>query len=98
MAENRKRMMDKFQKHLYDNYYEYCKRHQLKPTARGLIIFLIDQDLIPPVSIKQYAVLNEFETLFEKQEKQKTKTVHSLADFFNIPERTIWSILSKKRK
>lgn len=96
MSENRKRILDTFQQHLYQNYEKFCKRQDLQPTAQGLIIFLIDHDLIPPVTIKRYTVLQEFEEVFPKQEHHKTQTVHILSDRFNIPERTVWGILKKK--
>ena len=95
MAENRKRIMDKFQKFLNEEYVTYCDRHELRPTPQAMITFLIDRDMIPPIVIKRYTVLDEFENLYEKQAGKKTKTVHSLADFFNIPERTVWGILSQ---
>ncbi len=93
MTENRKKILDTFQKCLYDNYINYCHRHKLMQSNEGLIIFLIDQDLIPPKNIKGYAVINEFKKIKEEQKQKKTKLVELLSDRFNLSERTVWGIL-----
>ena len=64
MTENRKHIFDSFQAHLNLNYKSYCERHGISESIPGLITFLIDQELIPPVVIKRYTVLKEFEELF----------------------------------
>lgn len=96
MAENRKKILDAFEGHLSLIYKDYCRRQGEKPTPDGMITFLIDKDLIPAVAIKRFTILHEFEHLYPLKENHKTKTVHSLSDKFNIPERTIWSILKKQ--
>lgn len=96
MTENRKLILDKFQEHLDMEYHLYCQRHHIEPSTQALITFLIDHNLIPPVSVKRYTVIQEFEELIKKMEHQKTKTVNVLSDKFNIPERTIWGILKKR--
>lgn len=90
-------MLDGFQKHLFVEYHAYCTRHHLQPSMEGLVTFLIDKDLILPLTIKRYTVLQEFDDLYLNLENQKTKTVNALSDKFNIPPRTIWGILTKKK-
>lgn len=97
-SENRKFILDKFQEYLESNYKQFCNRHEIIPSTEVFITFLVDQDLIPSVSIKRYTVLQEYEHLIQKRESQKTKTVVALSDKFNIPERTVWSILNKKKR
>jgi len=98
MLENRKLILDKFQEHIDTDYHNFCERHQINPSTNALLTFLIDQNLIPAVSIKRYTVNQEFENLTEQFNSKKTKTVNALSDKFNIPERTIWGILKKKEK
>jgi len=93
MTDNRKQLLDTFQQCLYDNYKDYCQRHELIQTSEGLIVFLIDQDLIPPKNIKGYAVINEFEKIKEQKEGKKTRLVELLSDRFNLSERSVWGIL-----
>ncbi|HFA50772.1 MAG TPA: hypothetical protein ENJ95_17325 [Bacteroidetes bacterium] len=98
MTENRKHILDRFQEHLNLSYGTYCERHGIPESLPGLITFLIDQGLIPPVAVKRYAVLKEFEELYPAQGNHKTRTVNTLADKFNIPERTIWGILKYREQ
>jgi len=96
MIENRKQILDVFQEKIDEAYTEYCQRHDKYPSTKGLITFLIDKNIIPSVVIKRYAVSREFDEMLPQNDGHKTKTVNRLADRFNIPERTIWSIIKKK--
>lgn len=97
MLPPRKIMLDGFQKHLFVDYNEFCKRHDLSPSVEGLITFMIDNDLITSITIKRYTILQEFEELYLKLENRKTQTVNALSDKFDIPPRTIWGILTSKK-
>ena len=97
-SENRKLIQDKFQEYLGYDYKDFCKRHEIIPSTENFITFLIDQNLIPSVSIKRYTVIKEFENLTQKTDSKKTKMVLALSDKFNIPERTVWAILNNKKR
>jgi len=97
MTENRKGLMDAFQKIVCKDYYEYCDRHQINPNTDSIITYLIDQGLIPSTKIKQFTVTKEFEETYHEHNQHKTKTVYSISDKFNIPERTIWNILKNTK-
>ena len=96
MTKNRKLVLDKFEEHINAAFKVFCKQHHIQPTTQSLITFLIDKDLIPPVKVKRFTITHEFKELFEKMEIPKSKTVVALSEKFNIPERTIWSILKKE--
>jgi len=98
MEEYRKRMIDRFQEHLYQNFKNYCARHGFDPTDDQLITFLIDQDLIPLTQIQRYAVVNEFENVYPDHTLHKTQAVSTVANRFSISERTVWSILKHIRQ
>lgn len=97
MEEARKRLLDRFQDHLHQNFETYCERHGIDKTDIQLITFLIDQDLISSVHIQRYAVVNEFEKLRAEQGCPKIQAVNVLAHRFNISERTVWTILKNIR-
>lgn len=91
---HKKLLLDRFQEHLGQKFRDYCTRHPLDETDdKRLLTFLIDQELIPPVHIQRYAVLREFEQVYQEAQGHKTQAVQALADRFCISERTVWSIL-----
>ena len=94
MADNKKLILDKFQEHVNISYQDFCKRHDIESSSESLITFLIDQNLIPPVTIKRFTVKQEFQQSAESS-IPKSKKIVALSDKFNIPERTIWGILKK---
>lgn len=97
MEETRKHLLDRFQEHLCRNFETYCLKHGIDQNEDRLIIFLIDQDLIPATHLKRYAVKKEYELLQEERSSfQKTQMVSILAHRFNISERTVWEILKHK--
>lgn len=96
MAENQQLILDKFQEHLQATFQGFCERHQLSNSTQSLITFLIDKNLISSVNIKRFTVTREFEELYQRKQMQKSSAINALSDKFNIPERTIWSILKKK--
>lgn len=98
MEAYRKRIIDRFQDHLNQNFKNYCKRHGIERTDDQLITFLIDQNLISITHIQRYTVLREFEKLYPEQDYHKTQTVNVLADRFSISKRTVWSILKHMDK
>ena len=97
MTQNRKYVLDKFEEHLFLKYSAYCEAHGKQPSSEGLVTYLIDQDLIPPVAIRRFAVKEEFDKLAGNQYFNKTQSVRVISDLFNIPQRTIWGILKYKK-
>ena len=95
---NRKQILDLFEEQLFVSYEDYCKKHNMRPDHRGLITYIIDQELINPSVIQKYTVLKEFNARCPADRGQKTQTVEALADRFNLSSRTIWSILKSHVK
>jgi predicted transcriptional regulator YheO len=93
MDGNRKHLLERFQEHLDEHYQVWCERHDVRKSDDRLVTFLIDQELIPSVQIKRYAVRSEFEKLSKEPIFNKTQIVNTLAHRFNISERTVWNIL-----
>ncbi|WP_421795886.1 hypothetical protein [Haliscomenobacter sp.] len=95
---NRKQILDLFEDQLFISYEDYCNKHELPPDYKGLITYIIDQELIHPSVIQKYTVLKEFNARCLGDRGQKTQTVEALADRFNLSSRTIWSILKSHVK
>ena len=53
MLPPRKIMLDGFQKHLFVDYNDFCKRHDLSPSVEGLITFMIDKDFLQSLDLFQ---------------------------------------------
>ena len=94
----RKHLLDRFQQHLLEAYKNHCRTHELKATNKGLVIFLIDQDLIGEPAIRRFTVLKEMEGLNNEKVVGKTLAVHTIARRFNISERAVWNILQRQMK
>jgi hypothetical protein len=95
---NRKQILDLFETQLYSSYEVYCQKHGLQPDYKGLITYIIDQELINPSTIQKYTILKTFHDQCLDIRGQKTQTVETLADRFNLSSRTIWSILKSEGK
>jgi AraC-like DNA-binding protein len=93
MSDYRKTLMDSFESHLEQEYQAYCSRHNLQLSVSGMITFIVDRKLIPDSHIRRFAILKEFQSIFEENDRHKTLTVEALADRFNLSERTVWTIL-----
>lgn len=99
MTENGgKQLFDIFQERLSDSYNAYCSYHNMEEDIKGFITYLIDHQLIDTLTIKRYAILNEFDDLYKTNSYKKTQTVNDLAHRFNLSSRTIWSILKYKER
>ena len=89
----KKHLIDKFQEHLEAQYDEYCRRHDIAKNEHQLIGYLIDQMLIHPTLLQKYTILREYEKINHESKCPKTQAVETLANRFNLSERTVWSIL-----
>ena len=93
MSQDKKIMLDAFQKHLLLDYQEYCKKHDVEETIAAFITYAIDENLFSSRVVRRYTVLKEFENLYPVSGKRKTAIVNGLADRFHISERSIWTML-----
>ena len=98
MEEQRKHLLDTFQKRLFLNYEAYCRAHEVQDDINGFITYMIDHSLIHPTTIKRYTILNEYDKLYPKNNYHKTQTVTNLAELFNISTRSVWTILKERQR
>ena len=92
MQSIRKTVIDKFQQYLVQDYVAYCVEHGLEENAKCFLTFLMDRDFIPTSQINRYAVSCEYRELSLK-DKKKTKKIKAIANFFNLSERHVWSLI-----
>lgn len=95
---NRKQILDLFESQLLQEYKAFCDHHQIQLDFKGLITYIIDQDLINPQIIQKYTVLRTFHARKLAQRGAKTQMVEEIADRFNLSARTVWSILKQDDK
>ncbi len=93
MENSRKRIMQDFQRHLTENFTDYVNRHDLEPDLDNFITYMIDLDLIPPVNIKRYTVLQDFEQIYPQKKTKKTHAAEVISDKYQLSIRSVWSIL-----
>lgn len=99
MADNRKQILDKFQKRLCENYRNYSLLYSETETENieDFITYMIDHELIDANTIRRYTVINEYERIQSEGEK-KSRSISIVAKRFNLSERTIYSLLRKSRR
>ncbi len=92
---SRKFILDIFSEKLREKFEVFCKEHRQYNNIENFVTYLIDQEIIPPSTIKHYAINETFNELFIDNEKQKTEIVNTLANRFNLSPRSIWNALRK---
>ncbi|MFN7116404.1 MAG: hypothetical protein ACK4TA_06355 [Saprospiraceae bacterium] len=92
---SRKYVFDIFSEKLRGKFAIFCREHRQQDTLENFITYLIDQDIIPPSTIKHYAINETFNELYASSAQPKTEVVNTLADRFNLSPRSIWNALRK---
>lgn len=93
--QNRKQVLDIFTQKLQNKFEIYCKEHRQDVKLDNFITYMIDQELISPSIISQYAIAEVFNEIYKDSEEQKTEVVNMVAHRFNLTPRSIWNILRK---
>lgn len=96
--------MDAFRKFLYDefctktleNYTTYCKENKMSESSSGIITFLIDHELIKPVTVRHYTICQDFTYQYSSSDKSKSEIVRLLSQRYNLSERSVWAVIKSK--
>ncbi len=96
MALTRKFLLDKFEAYTIESYHDFCEKHDIEANLENFMTYLIDQGMISHTEIKRNTIRREFDELYPQKEHHKTKTVLTLAERFNVSERSVWNILKEK--
>ena len=89
----RKQLLDEFCGKTLQNYREYCQKTQIQEDPKTIITYLIDQEIIKPVTVRHYTICREYEVLLPSLEYKKSKTVRLLAERYNLSERSVWAVV-----
>lgn len=89
----RKQLLDEFCGKTLQNYRDYCQKAHIKEEPKSIITFLIDQEIIKPVTVRHYTVCQEYSVLLPEMNYQKSKTVRLLAERYNLSERSVWAVI-----
>ncbi|MFK7937606.1 MAG: hypothetical protein AB8G22_29080 [Saprospiraceae bacterium] len=93
-----KRLTDDFCHKLLESYHKYCEDQQQREEVADLITFLLDRELITPISVRKYTVIRSYEQLRQETNWKKSAVVEHLARRFNLSERSVWNILRQTNK
>lgn len=93
----KKLIMDRFSEYLQKSFEGFCARHGLEQNDQHLLTYLIDQDLIAHRVLNQFTIRKEYEKLCAEFSLPKTLIVDTIANRFNISERTVWSALKNTK-
>ena len=93
----KKQIFDIFSERLKQNFTGYCEKFEQQEDLHNFITYLIDHELVPLHTVQRYTLIEEYNRLYERNDKQKTKTVHDLAMKYNVSARTIWNLLRKEK-
>lgn len=94
----RKQLTDVFYQKLFENFEQYCHRHDQEVNLSKFLDYLLDNNIIQDSKVRNYAIKQSFEELYNKNEGKKTMTVNMLADRFNLTPRSVWNVLRDRSK
>ncbi len=98
MEENRKQVLDTFEKHLQTDFANYCEKHEIENNAEAMVTYLIDRQLLTARIIRRYTIIREFDRLYTGLGTSKSKKVELLADRFNLSSRHVWSLIKYSQR
>ena len=98
MEEIRKQLFDEFCTHIQLSFQEYCKETGVSDNSESIVTYLIDHQIIKPVTIRHYSISKEYEILLHANDNKKSQTVRLLAGKYNLSERSIWAVVKMIEK
>ena len=82
-----------FKEHLLEAYQEDFPEQQDAINYSLFLDYLITCQLIDTLTIRRYTIIKEFEKEYPKHNGHKTQTVYTIANKFNLTDRTVWTVL-----
>ena len=86
-------MISDFKKHLLTHFEQKENRPTDCPQVEKFLDFLLNHQLIESKNIKRFTILKEFEEQYPIHQFHKTNTVYTLANKYDIAERSVWTVL-----
>ncbi len=82
-----------FKKHLLQAFKEDFPEQLGVINPSIFLDYLIAHNLIDTLTIRRYSIIKEFEKEYPKHNGHKTQTVYTIANKFNLTDRTVWTVL-----
>ncbi len=86
-------MNSDFKKHLLTHFEQKENLSKFCPQIETFLDFLLSHHFIEPKNIKRFTILKEFEEQYPSHQFHKTNTVYTIANKYEIAERTVWTVL-----
>lgn len=83
---------------IVDNYEKRCKRLERDPTLEGLVLFIIQQQVIRWPILIRYMILENWPSYLYRANGAKTQAVKLMEAELPTTDRTIWSTLKEQGK
>ena len=81
-----------------DNYEKRCKRLEREPNLEGLVLFLIQQQVIRWPILIRYMILEKWPSYLYRANGAKTQAVKLMEAELPTTDRTIWTVLKEQSK
>lgn len=96
MAEHPKRLVDTFTTHVMADFKHYLEEYGHNDLVEEFITYLIDFNIIDPLTIKRYAILKDYDLLLATGEHKKTAVLKKISRKYNLSERSLWDVIGSK--
>lgn len=82
-----------FKKYLLQAFNENKETTLLDENIEHFLDYLLEHQLIDDITVRRYTIIKEFEKEYPKHNGHKTQTVYTIANKFNVSDRTVWTVL-----
>lgn len=82
-----------FKAYLLQAFNEKYKATLIDEKVEFFLEYLLEHQLIDDLTIRRYTIIKEFEKEYPKHNGHKTQTVYTIANKFNLSDRTVWTVL-----
>ena len=86
-------MQSVFKKHLLRAFSQETKEGVVDDNVKRFLNYLLEHQFIDAINIRRYTIIKEFELEYPKHDGHKTQTVYTIANRFNLSDRTVWTVL-----
>lgn len=82
-----------FKEHLLEVFNKECGDVITEDKVECFLNYLLEHQVIDSLTVRRYTIIKEFEKEYPKHDGHKTQTVYTIANKFNLSDRTVWTVL-----
>ncbi len=82
-----------FKEHLLEVFNKECENLVAEDQVECFLNYLLEHQVIDSLTVRRYTIIKEFEKEYPKHDGHKTQTVYTIANKFNLSDRTVWTVL-----